>query len=449
MSSSPAEPPRRHRSSLFARLLLAQLGLVLALGVMVGLLFYVERNVTVATLHAQLWAPQLAPLISNPPQHPVPTALAVLHRETPPPEARRTSTLAPRFVALRGALRSQGIPVGEIRVQPQGAAPLVWLQIDRAGNSGSSVIWLGVAGQVVAPEWSRRALLALLLTGTLIVGLSWVVARRLTRPLEQLRQRMQAQQPDALTPYPALPRDGSPPEIVAIDAAYAELLGRWQRHERERAMLLAGVSHDMRSPLGRIRMAAELLPEDGETARRRAVIVRNVAEADRLIESFLDFVRAGELAFDERVDLAAAARAVVAGFERPAEQLSLDAPAALPCPSAHQLLVERLFTNLIDNALKHGRPPVRVQLSTDQGQILISVEDQGDGLAPQQWETLQEAFRRGDSARSQAGSGLGLSIVRQIVARLGGRLAFERDARGQRVQITWAAGKDPQSPGPA
>ncbi len=420
---------RRGSASLFTRLLRAQLGLVIGLGLVIWVLFYVERNVTIARLYAEAWAPQLLAAAGLGPA-PVSSVGTVEQRSTPPETARRTSPLAPRFVALQGALQAHGVPVTELRIELARRQTRIWLAVQSADGRP---LWLGVAGQVVAPEWSRRTLLALALVAALVVGLSWHTARRLARPLEGLRQRIEGQQPGA--PYVAASAVDQPPEVAAIDAAYAELLARWQRHERERALLLAGVSHDLRSPLSRIRMAAELLPEAPAVAKRRDVITRNVGEADRLIESFLDFVRSGELPCDVPVDLAAAARAVVASFERPAAQLDVATPASLEIPKANLLLTERLIANLVDNALKHGRPPVRVTVTASPPSL--TVEDAGDGLAPHQLEALQEAFRRGDSARAQAGSGLGLAIVRQVATRLGARLVFARDAQGQRVSVVW------------
>ncbi|ALV06073.1 sensor histidine kinase [Roseateles depolymerans] len=449
-------PASWRRASLFRRLLLAQLGLALGLAVVIGLLFYVERNVTVATLFADLWAPRLAqaaglstaqdgtPSGSLSPSSPSSSALSpspllssVLVRDAPPDSARRTSYFAPRFVALRQVLRNHGVPASQIRLELGRHEPRIWLQVERPA---ASPVWLGVPGRMVAPEWSGRALLALVLCLALVLGLSGWTARRLAQPLVQLRQRLQAQQPGATDASPPLPLRNAPPEVTAIDAAYSELLARWQQHERERALLLAGVSHDLRSPLGRIRMAAELLPDEPGIDRRKAVVIRNVGEADRLIESFLDFVRSGELPCQDTVDLADAARAVVQAFEQAPEQLRLEAPAHLWLPRANRLLVERLVANLVDNALKHGRPPVRVSLDRDaEGGLRLAVEDAGDGLDPHQLEALQEAFRRGDSARTQAGSGLGLAIVRQVVTRMRGQLRFEREADRQRVVVAWPA----------
>jgi two-component system, OmpR family, osmolarity sensor histidine kinase EnvZ len=422
----------RRFDSLFARLLLAQLGLVAALALVFGLLFYVERNVTVAVLYAERWAPHLAAAagLALPPAEP----LAVQQRDAPPPESRRTARHAPRFVALRQALAARDVPVDEVRLGAGRGEPMLWLHVvppDRPAK------WLGVAGQVVVPAWSTRTLLALLITSVLVGGVSWRFTRRLTRPLEQLRERMQAHRPGQPEPPSLAPASATAsPEVAAIDTAYRDLLARQQQHERERAVLLAGVSHDLRSPLGRIRMAVELLPDTPETTSRRASIVRNVQDADRLIESFLDQVRAGELPCNETVDLAAVARQVVAGFERPAAELALDAPATLPRERANRLLVERLLANLVDNALKHGRAPVRVSIGGSPAQAWITVDDAGDGIPADDAVHLTDAFARGDGSRSRPGTGLGLAIVRQVAARLGGVLAFERDGSLHRVRVT-------------
>jgi len=419
----------RRFDSLFARLLLAQLGLVAALALVFGLLFYIERNVTVAVLYAERWAPQLAAAAGLAP--PQAEASAVLRRDEAPPESRRTARNAPRFIALRQALLARGVPVDEVRLGTGRGTPMMWLQV---APPDRSAMWLGVPGHVVVPAWSTRTLLALVITGALVAGVSWRFTRRLTRPLEQLRERMQAHQPGQ--PAPAAAPGAASPEIAAIDAAYRDLLARLQQHERERAVLLAGVSHDLRSPLGRIRMAAELLPDTPGIDSRRASIVRNVLDADRLIESFLDHVRAGELPCDETVDLAAVARQVVAGFERPAAELAIDAPAALPRAHASRLLVERLVANLVDNALKHGRAPVRVGVGGSPTQAWITVDDAGDGIPADQAMRLTDAFARGDASRARPGAGLGLAIVRQVATRLGGELSFERVDGLHRVRVT-------------
>jgi two-component system osmolarity sensor histidine kinase EnvZ len=426
--------------SLFARLLVSQVALVLALALVVGVLFQMERHIAQAALRAERWAPALAAAagLTAPRAMPV----DVIRAERPPASAQRPSARTPRVAALRRALGEQGVPVDEVMLGTDEAQPVVWLHVAPPGRPAQ---WLGVADGLVAPAWPLRALVALLLSSALLVAVSWGLTQRLTRPLEQLRDRIASHRPGATAAAPARASSAIAPEIAAIDAAYGDLLARLQQHERERAVLLAGVSHDLDRPLGRIRRAAELLPDSPEVDPRKASIVRELAEADRRIESLLDFVRSGELPFDETVDLAAAARAVAGRFERPAAELVLDAPPALPWPCANRLLVERLLAHLVDNAFKHGRAPVHLRVHAEAGQAWIDVEDAGAGIPAQQGEQLQETCSGGDGHRQRRGSGLGLAIVRQVTQRLGGALSFERTDEGrQRVRITlWATRSQP------
>jgi two-component system osmolarity sensor histidine kinase EnvZ len=417
--------------SLFARLLLTQALMVLLLAAVVGVFFYVERNVTVATLVADRWAGTLAQAAGQAGGAAAP--LTLRRRDAPPPDARSTWRHAPRFAALREALQARGLAVDEILLEPGEGQPLLWLQLRPPGRAP---LWLGLPGRQLVPEWSARAVLALGLVGALVVGASWAFTRRLTRPLSALRQRMLQQQPGAPWAGDDSAWAGAAPEIRAIGAAHAELQARHAQHERERALLLAGVSHDLRSPLGRIRLAAELLPEaDPAVQRRRELIVRNVAEADRLIESFLDLVRASELPMDQPVDVRAVAQGVVAQRSASGLDVQLHAPPALPPLQAHPLLLERLLANLVDNALRHGRPPVQVGLADGPDGLLLWVDDHGDGLPAGRADELLQAFARGDPSRGAAGSGLGLSVVQTVLRRLGGRLAFSHAQGVHRVQV--------------
>jgi two-component system osmolarity sensor histidine kinase EnvZ len=189
-------------------------------------------------------------------------------------------------------------------------------------------------------------------------------------------------------------------------------------------------------------MAAELLPETPGVAERRAAIVRNVDVADRLIGSFLDYVRAIELPLDASVDLVALARAALEARGEPVEVLGLEAPARLVVAQANALLLERLLGNLVDNALRHGRPPVRIRLRSEGGDALVDVEDHGPGIPPAARERLTQAFARGDASRGTSGTGLGLAVVQQIARRMGGTLEFAGEGDVQRVRVRLPVGVD-------
>jgi len=417
--------------TLFRRLVVAQTIGAFALLLVFAGVFYAERNRTVAKLAAERWAPALraaagygAAVSSGP------AATEVRVSDARPAGAIPSTRWAPRIVTLRSTLREAGVPAGDVAFTHGVPHAVTWIEV--TGPDGRTR-WLGLQDDVVESYVFQRLLLALVL-GLAIVGVaSWTLARRLTGPLEALRRRIESH--DTGTP-PAASGDAEPTlEIAAIESAWLAQADRLAHQESERSLLLAGVSHDLRSPLARIRMAAELLPETPDVAARRGTIVRNVDVADRLIASFLDYVRASELPLTATVDAAAVARHLLETRDEPADALALAAPARLDVPRAHELLLERLLANLVDNAMRHGKPPVLLRLSAEGGDAVLDVEDHGPGIAPEAQARLTQAFARGDASRGTAGTGLGLAIVQQIVRRMGGRLSFERVAGAPCVRV--------------
>jgi two-component system, OmpR family, osmolarity sensor histidine kinase EnvZ len=409
--------------SLFTRLLLVQVLLAITLMASYAMLFYVERNAAVARLVAERWAPTLRQAAGWPEGEP--GSIRKLQRSPAPPiDVRRPLFTAPRLAALNDELRRLGVPVQNTLVDRSSSAnsPVLWLQLL---SPDGSTVWLGLSDDALLPRIPGGLALAVLLACVLTAGVSWVFTRGLTRPLNRLNARIRSHQPGE--PAAASTAIDSPtPEVAAIESAYAELLRRLEGHERERALLLAGVSHDLRGPLARIRLAAGLLPEESESAPWRDAIVRNTLAVDRLIESFLDHVRAGELALDQEADVAAIARGAAVAAGRGADELTVIAPEALPLRHTHPLLLERLIANLLDNAFKHGRAPVELRIEARRALVVIEVSDAGAGVPDEQREQLLQAFARGDAARNTSGTGLGLTIVARVVTRMGGTLAFDR-----------------------
>ena len=414
--------------TLFRRLVVAQTIGAFALLLVFSSVFYVERNRVVARLTAQRWAPALraATGLGDAPAHaPGPFAVRVSNQR--PEDAIPSNAWAPRLAQLRATLRDEGVPVDEVVFTRAVPRPLTWIGVKGADGRER---WLGIQDEVVESYVAMRLVIALVLGFAAVGVASWIVARRLTRPLEALRRRIES--------HDAAPVEaGATPtlEIAAIDSAWVALADRLARQESERALLLAGVSHDLRSPLSRIRMAAELLPETDGIAERRTSIVRNVDVADRLIASFLDYVRAAELPLASTVDVAGIARRLLQARDEPVGQLALAAPERLDVPHAHELLLERLLANLVDNAMRHGKPPVLIRLRSEGGSVVIDVEDHGPGIAPEARERLTQAFSRGDASRGTPGTGLGLAIVRQVVQRMGGTLSFESVAGAPCVRV--------------
>jgi two-component system osmolarity sensor histidine kinase EnvZ len=422
--------------SLFTRLLLAQ-GLVLAGAVLIfGIMSIIERNSMLALHYCTIWEPTIRQVMAAPvgsPAVPVYDLPGGLRHEAGAPAWR-----FPAFPVTRNAVRQAMEPRG---IQVDG----VWLTVGSRGSTvwlalrldGGPVAWVSLNGYRWLPGWSPRMALGLVLTLVLMAAVSRYFVRRVTRPLAALHTRMlhHAATGQVLAQAPAGPPPAAPPELQAMDQAYSQLAEKLARNERERALLLAGVSHDLRSPLARIRLAAEMLPETADNVDGVNAVTRNVDVADRLIASFLEFVRAGTQKLDETVDAAAVVRQAVSAIGRPPGELVARLPERLLLRQASALLLERLVVNLVDNALKHGGPPVQVHLSRVDDMMQLDVVDGGPGLPAGAGDTLLEAFARGDASRGVPGFGLGLAIVHQIVTRLHGRLHFEHRPIGHTVQV--------------
>lgn len=420
--------PRRF-DSLFLRLVLAQLVLLAGFVLVFGGLLVVERNQLLAPHLAASLAPRIAEILRTGKAIEVPPYALIedIRRDAGPPEGlklRVTDLPAPHVFI--DELKRQGIRAEQVWIH--GSEGHVRLSFSLRVSADAPPVWLSAPAAAALPRWAPQMTVGLVLMLLVIAGISRSFARDLTGPLSQLRLRMQAhaesghQQPS----FESNPKASkAPPELKAIASAYQTLAERLQRNERERALLLAGVSHDLRSPLSRIRLAAEMLPESADNADGVASITRNVDQADRLTASFLEFVRTSAVELTDEVDLVAAAKRAVAGFGRPIQDLALLAPEALFLHKAHGLLIERLIANLIDNAIKHGGVPVAVEISmADEFSALLIVSDAGPGLPPGGDGRLMEAFARGDASRNLPGFGLGLAIVQQTVFRLGGEMSF-------------------------
>jgi two-component system osmolarity sensor histidine kinase EnvZ len=426
--------------SLFARLLLAQLVLVLSCVIIFGAFVITERNTLQMPHFAEAWAPAFTAAVALAPSAESAPVLGLpggIRRQAGPPTGLRLEVTAlPGPDLLLRQLGLRGVQVDAFWLVLTDGNLSFWSRVVSADAPG---VWISGRVPAVLPHWTARATVTFTLLLIVIGLVSRSLARHITQPLDRLRLRMQAHAQagaEAVAPPLAVGKRKAPPELIAMDAAYAQLAQRLQRNERERALLLAGVSHDLRSPLARIRLAAEMLPESSDNRDGVTSITRNVDHADRLIASFLEFVHAGASELDpaEVVDLAATARLVVKRFERPARELRLQAPRRLGLQGATALLVERLIVNLIDNAIKHGSLPVLVDIAGDGDAAVITVIDAGPGLPPAGAARLVEAFARGDASRGVPGFGLGLAIAQQIVSRLGGELSFARDDTGHQVR---------------
>jgi len=238
-------------------------------------------------------------------------------------------------------------------------------------------------------------------------------------------------------PPPPLPQDG-PTEVATLSHSFNQLVASLDRAERERALLLAGISHDLRTPLTKLRLGVEILASDSEP-ELTASMSRSIEELDAIVQQFVDFARGEDDEPRVPLDLNVLAARVQAAHADHGRALALDAAHALPQVQARARALRRVLDNLVENAYRHGRPPVSLRTGQGDGMAWVEVADRGDGVAPEQAEMLKQPFRRagGESRAGASGSGLGLAIVDRIARGHGGRLELlPHEGGGLRARVS-------------
>ncbi|MGH8447174.1 MAG: ATP-binding protein, partial [Solimonas sp.] len=208
----------------------------------------------------------------------------------------------------------------------------------------------------------------------------------------------------------------APSELRQIGTALHRLARQLRGSTQERELMLAGMSHDLRSPLARIQAAIELRarPEEDWTP-----VLRDVREIDHIVGQCIDYVRDGQDEPNGQYSLDELARAVVRAPDDGDIALDLAAPQIL---QLRRQSLMRALRNLINNAAVHGAPPLRIVTRIENQSAVLMVEDHGPGIDPAQWEQLLKPFAQGSRARNPGGAGLGLAIVQRVAALHGGTL---------------------------
>ncbi|MBV8474932.1 MAG: HAMP domain-containing histidine kinase, partial [Hyphomicrobiales bacterium] len=261
------------------------------------------------------------------------------------------------------------------------------------------------------------------------VGLAaFPIAARLTRRLEALRSGVQRWGAGALS---LRVDDTGDDEVAVVARAFNAAAARVEDLLTSQKALLANASHELRSPLARLRMAIELWSIE-PTAAMRQEILRNLAESDQLVEEILLASRLnhpGAPNARARVDLLGLAAEEAARFED--GMASASGAGETVEIEGDATLLRRVIRNLLENAAKHGRPPIRIAVTRRPNAARIVVTDGGQGIAPDERERVFEPFYR-PSGRGEAagGWGLGLSLVRQIAERHGGAAFCEAEPGG-------------------
>mgnify|MGYP003392338172 CR=1 FL=1 len=303
-----------------------------------------------------------------------------------------------------------------------GGTTQLWVRL-RLGQQG--YYWISVAP---SPGWTPNGALfgsvALALALSLAAGL--VLQRRINRPLAALAAAVDAM------PNTKLVEDlttRSPVEIAALARSFEAMAVRLAEQDANRTLMLAGISHDLKTPLAKIRLALALdPPRDEDTA---AMLERQIDRMQSMLAQFLDFGRGVDGEQLEKVELGSAVNDAIAVAEADVS-VTGDAATRSRCVMVRRQSFERALVNLIRNAFEHGALPVSINLKSHADSVELTVMDCGRGIPKAILPTVIDPFVRGNPSRpSDGGTGLGLAIVARFAREHGGSLELaNRDSGG-------------------
>jgi two-component system osmolarity sensor histidine kinase EnvZ len=348
------------------------------------------------------------------------------------PDGDSVPTHEPVFGFAHGLAKDLGHILGEkVILRDVGPRPRSGLWI--GFMAGGERWWLVLPPPRFEPQrlppdlWSRLAV-----TLAVLVLIAGLFVRGIVGPLARLGEAVTATGGgSARTVTPEGPK-----EVRRLAERHNTMLAQLAWADAERREMLAGLTHDLRAPLARLRVRLALLENDAE----RAGLTRDTDDMERIVSHCLAFLRSEEnstlpappLTISDAVSNEVARHRELG---RPVEMAVGEAAAACQVAIDHGNL-QRLLDNLIDNALQYGAPPVEISLSVERPEtITLRVRDHGPGIAAGQREHALEAFAQIDPARATRGNcGLGLAIVRRIVTGCGGKVTLG-DAPGGGLEV--------------
>ena len=296
-------------------------------------------------------------------------------------------------------------------------SPRIWVQTPEMNGN-----WVREPLKTYA-NYSPELIFAWLLGVPLIsAAIILTLVRQLNRPLKRLQDAANSYSRNGTAPY--LETNHGPQEIREVNQAFNHMIYTLDQTERDRRIMLAGISHDLRTPLTRIRLSAEMMPDDDFL---KEGLIYDVEDMDAILNQFISFMRDGSDEEPQDTDINMLLQELIIQFK------PLDirfTPQQLPVIQARSLSLKRLIGNLINNAKRYGAEPIEISAQADDEQLLISVADHGEGIPADKIADLMQPFVRGNDARTVQGSGLGLAIVKRIVDIHEGQLFIHNRAQG-------------------
>ena len=204
--------------------------------------------------------------------------------------------------------------------------------------------------------------------------------------------------------------------------------------EQDRALLMAGISHDLRTPLTRIRLASEMMVDEDQYLKDG--IVNDIEDMDAIINQFIAYIRQDQEAIHEPVQINRLIQEVAAAEANRVGDIIVELS---DCPEIpmQSIAIKRVLSNLVENAFRYGHGWIKISSQYDGKRLGFSVEDNGPGISDTQIPKLFQPFTQGDTARGSVGSGLGLAIIKRIVDRHQGKVNLSNRPEGGLKAQVW------------
>jgi len=334
----------------------------------------------------------------------------------------------PVVTLLRDAIHQEFGRDTDVYVR-DGEQEQLWVKLPMHGDAD---YWVGFPRRRVQQELNVAFVMwsALALALSLVAAI--VIVHRIGRPLRRLgsvaEKVARGEDPQPL-------EESGPQEFRSVAREFNRMRETLRRGERDRAMFLAGISHDLRTPLGHLRLDLELARGrlDAEMHREMTADIEDIAA---ILEQFIDF--AGTEADEARspVDLAELAASCAERVERSGARVKLEL-ASMPRINVRPIAMQRLVMNLVNNAVRHGGGNVTLRCGAYEGEARLSVLDRGPGIPAEALARVKEPFWRAEDGRGgPAGAGLGLAIADRIARLHGGRLELlAREGGGLEARV--------------
>ncbi|WP_395608022.1 ATP-binding protein [Pseudomonas sp. B22129] len=266
----------------------------------------------------------------------------------------------------------------------------------------------------------------LVLQLALLLGCTWIAVRLAIRPLTRLARAVETLDPNA---HPTPLDEGGPTEVAHAAAAFNEMQKRIAEYLKERMQILAAISHDLQTPITRMKLRAEFMEDCAE----RDKLWSDLSEMEHLVREGVAYARSvhGATEASHRIDLDAFLDSLVFDYQDMHKQVSLSGKSAVVLDTRPHAL-RRVLVNLVDNALKFAGSAELEVGSTAAGELSIKVLDRGPGIAEDELAQVMQPFYRVESSRNRGtgGTGLGLAIAQQLAVAVGGSLRLSNRAGG-------------------